>query len=157
GDPNNNFAGYVVQPGDYISAEVKPGGICTQRRGGGQPFTVTMSDMQQNWTFTTTSCLNAQQSSAEWIAETPYGCSTRVGYCPLTNFGIADYGEDYAPFPDTASASVGAIKNAAISSFGTRVQQITLVTDDRSSSVMAYPTALTDKESPADAATSFTI
>jgi Peptidase A4 family len=154
GNPDDNFSGYSVSPGDYISAEVKSrsssGG---PRHSGGQQFTVTITDQTQGWTFSTSSSVSAQQSSAEWIAETPYGCSTKSGFCLLTDFNVADYGEEFTPFSGTASATVSG-KTGAISSFGNDVQQAIMVSDP-SGAEMSVPSGLLDSDN--DPATSFSL
>jgi hypothetical protein len=146
-----------VLPGDYISAEVKSGtsgGTKGPHHGAGQQFTVTITDQTQNWTFSTSSSVgSAQQSSAEWIAETPYGCSTPSRYCLLSDFDMAKYGEDFTLSPNTASATVNGT-TGAIASFGSNVRQAIMVTDP-SGSEMALPSNLADTDR--DAATSFTV
>jgi hypothetical protein len=150
-----------IYPGDYISAEVKSGSSGLQGgprsfrvRSIGQQFTVTITDKTRGWSFTTTaSVTGAQQSSAEWIAETPYGCNTASGYCYLTDFGIADYGEAYTPFPDTASATVSG-KTGGIGTFGSTVQQAIMVSYPSGTYTMADPSPLGDGDT--DTPTSFT-
>jgi hypothetical protein len=158
GNPNDNFLGYAVSPGDIMWAEVKSGGAKGPHHGAGQQFTVTISDKTKNWTFTTTSSVSsAQQSSAEWIAETPHGCP---GYCPLAdfNFGLgaaAEYGEDYTLLENTASATVNGV-TGAIASFGNNVQQAVMVNYPSGSTTMAAPTGLTDSDKN-EGSTSFTV
>lgn len=110
GTPSTGFANYVVLPGDQMSAEVKVIGSCNQgprHQGGGQEFEVIITDLSSvnHWSFNTSSCLNAQRSSAEWITETPYGCKTKSHYCYLPNFGLAGYGDASTPLNNVVAAS----------------------------------------------------
>jgi hypothetical protein len=75
-----NFSNPVV-PGDKMSASVVV--------GGGGKFTLTISDVTQQWTQVTTQRLNkASLSSAEVIAEAP---SSRGGVLPLASFGTVNF------------------------------------------------------------------
>lgn len=134
-----------MSPGDTISAEVYPSGNVVKGHRGGQQFTVIIKDVTKGWSFTTSSSVSsAQQSSAEWIAETPYGCNTASGFCLLSDFGTADYGAADAPIPNTvtASATVSGV-TGALGSFGNSVQETIMVTDDRSGTpTMAQPSVL---------------
>ena len=133
-----------VSPGDAISAEVKYSGTATGRRGG-PTFTVIITDMTQGWTFSTTSVVSrAQQSSAEWIAETP--CCQRNGqFLPLADFGAANYGANFTSVPGTSYATVSSIAGP-IGSFGNNIQESTMVVESCAGSpsctVMAQPSAL---------------
>ena len=166
GDPDNNFKGFVVKPGDVLSAEVKttgggaagpppppgrggpgpagpgPGGAGP---GGALKFTLTISDSRsgfQEWTFSTSSMVpGAKQSSAEWIAETPSGCSTTSTFCPLADFVNVDYGSHYTGVLNTASATVGSA-TGPIGSFGNSVQQAIMVNAPSGANVMADPSPL---------------
>jgi len=55
-----------VSPGDSMTADVS---------AVGTSFTLTLSDNSQGWSFTTTQSSSVQESSAEWIAESPVGCN----------------------------------------------------------------------------------
>jgi hypothetical protein len=149
-----------VYPGDNITAEVLPTSAGRQAPGhGGQQFTVKISDLggtnpaSRPWSFSISSSVpGAEQSSAEWIGETPYGCSTKSGFCLLSDFGTAEYGEQFTKDSDTASATVSG-KTGPIASFGKSVQQAIMVSDP-SGTYMAQPSNLTDTDG--DSATSFT-
>lgn len=149
GNPDNSFEGYSVQPGDVISATVKYSGSAGakgHRQSGALQFTATITDESNShgWTFTTSSSVNgAKQSSAEWIAETPYGCSTASGFCYLSDFFTADYGEADAPISGTvtASATVSGV-TGALGSFGNSVQEAVMVTDPSGTPTMAQPSGL---------------
>lgn len=119
-----------VSPGDRISAEARfGGGIGGPRHRGGQQFIVTITDQTRGWSFTTSSSLpGAQQSSAEWIAEAPYGCSAASGFCELSDFGIVGFGHEFAPVFNafTNSATVCG-RTGTLGSFGARVLQAVMV------------------------------
>jgi hypothetical protein len=136
-----------VAPGDVISAEVKfiASGTSGPRRRTSQHFTVTITDESKAWSFTTSSTVpGAKESSAEWIAETPFGCTTASGYCDLSDFGIVDYGEEFAPVSKTvtASATIGGVTRA-LGGFA-NVEQAIMVSYPSGSSIMAQPAALQD-------------
>jgi hypothetical protein len=130
GNPDNGFAGYVVQPGDTITAEVKSGSA--GGKGPGKKFAVILTS-SRGWTFTATSSGNAQQSSAEWIAEAPC-CGSGNTVLPLANFGISTY--------SNSTATIGS-QTGGIGSFGANVQEVTMVTESApSGQIKAQPSAL---------------
>jgi hypothetical protein len=138
--------------GDVMSAEVKAGGGGAKGQHGGQQFTATITDVTQNWTFTTSSAVNgAKQSSAEWIAETPFGCKTPGGLCDLADFGVAEYGNHYTNVPNTEYATVGG-QTGALGSFGNNVQEAIMVNYPSGTTTMAQPSS-----PPAYKGTSFTV
>jgi hypothetical protein len=156
GDPDRQFHGYEVSPGDTMSADVKlsattgpgPGGrggriAGPAGHGGGPTFTLTISNQTKGWSFTTTSSVpGAQESSAEWIMETPFGCPTSSGYCPLSNFGTADYGDHYTFVPNTSFATIGS-STGPIGSFANKqVQQAVMVDYPSGTTTMAQPSSL---------------
>jgi Peptidase A4 family len=135
-------------PGDVISAEVKYSGTASGghgAHGGGPEFTVTITDVTQGWTYSTSSVVSgAKQTSAEWIAETP--CCQKGGqFLPLADFGTADYGADFTSVQSTSYATVSSI-TGPIGSFGNNVQESTMVSDSSCSGaacpVMAQPSGL---------------
>jgi hypothetical protein len=132
-----------VQAGDVISAQVKyAGGSGGRQFGGGHRFTVTLTDVTRNETFSTTSSVSgAKQSSAEWIAETPC-CASSGSVFPLADFHTVLYGVDNTSVVGTSYATVGNV-TAPIGKFGTNVQDITMVTDSTPSADMAVPSSLT--------------
>jgi hypothetical protein len=140
-----------VFPGDKISAEVIAGASSLKGVLSGQAFTVTITDETRGWSFTTTSSVpGAQQSSAEWIAETPYGCNTASGFCQLADFGIAYYGKKNTGVANTAFATVAGVTKA-LGSFGSSVQEAVMVNYPSGTTIMAQPSALDSTE------TSFTV
>jgi len=132
-----------VFPGDKISAEVKFSGssITGSRHRASRNFSVTISDETRGWSFTTSSSVpGAEQSSAEWIAETPYGCDTSSGFCQFADFGIVDYGDYFTGVGSTAYATVSG-NTQSIGGFGSSVQQAVMVTYP-SGTTMAQPSGL---------------
>jgi hypothetical protein len=128
--------------GDTISAEVTATGNSPKGGRGGQSFMVTITDETQGWSFSTSSTVsNAQQSSAEWIAETPYGCNTASGFCQLSDFNTAYYGEKNTSVPNTAFATVNGVTQA-LGQFGGNVQEAIMVNYPSGATIMAEPTAV---------------
>ena len=127
-----------VKPGDQISATVTYTGASRSFFGrSSSTFSVTITDKTTGRTYTTTGTVsNAARSSAEWIAEAP---SSNRGVLPLSNFGTAKFGLDYTAVPRSCYATVSGV-NGQISSFGSAVQQITMVTSR--SVTKAAPSAL---------------
>jgi hypothetical protein len=132
-----------VSPGDAISAEVKfigtaGGGF---RHRSGERFTVTITDETQGWSFTTSSTVpGARESSAEWIAEAPYGCDTASGFCQLADFGSADYGDSFTSVANTSFATVAG-KTQPLGSFGSSVQRAVMVNYPSGTTTMAQPSS----------------
>lgn len=140
-----------VQPGDIMSAEVThlggggpkgPG----PHHGGAPVFRMTITDVTQQWTFSTISAVpGAEQSSAEWITEALYGCGPeQTDYCNLTNFGTADYGQEYAPVPRgntlllTGSATVSGVTQV-VGDFTNSLQESIMVDSATGETILAEP------------------
>ena len=120
--------GLIVHPGDRMSAEVS---------FNGRSFTVSISNVNTGQSFSTSSRVrSAQRSSAEWIAEAP---SSSGGILPLANFGTVSYGTDNTGISSTCFATISGT-TGAIGSFGSSVQQITMVSN--SGTVKAQPSSL---------------
>ena len=66
----------VVSPGDQMSAKIT--------KGSGSSWTITISDMSRNETFSTVQTYTGPQTSAEWIEEAP---SVGGRIAPLANYG----------------------------------------------------------------------
>jgi hypothetical protein len=112
--------GMTITPGDHMTA---------QASFSGRSFTVTITDTTTGATFSTSSSVKrAQRSSAEWIAEAP---SSSGGILPLADFGTVNFSSSTA----TLNGSTG-----TIGSYGSSVQQITMVTS--SGTIKAQPSAL---------------
>ncbi len=117
-----------VSPGNVISAEVK-------YTGKGQ-FTVSIANLNTSQSFSKSAKVSqAQMSSAEWIAEAPWS----GGVLPLANFGTAYFGLDKTGVSSTNYATVGG-SAGNISSFGSSVQSITMVSN--SGATKANPSPL---------------
>jgi hypothetical protein len=89
-------------------------------------------------------------TAAEWIAEAPSGCNTASGFCQLSDFGVAYYGEKNTSIANTAFATVSGVTQP-LGSFGSSVQQAVMVNYPSGTIVMAEPSALDSTE------TSFTV
>jgi peptidase A4-like protein len=101
-----------------MSAEAKATG-----HGG---FTVTITDVTNGHSFSTSAKVNrAQQSSAEWIAEAP---SSSGGILPLADFGTVNFGLDHTGVANTCYATISGTQGA-FNSLGANVHKITMVTN----------------------------
>ncbi len=126
--PSFIISGIVVSPGDVMTAQVSR---------SGSHFTVTVTDDTTGKSFSKTKTVSsAQASSAEWITEAP---SSSGGILPLADFGTVSWGVDYTGVSGTNYATIGGV-TGAIGSFGSNVQQITMVT--ASGTVKASPSSL---------------
>jgi hypothetical protein len=76
---SRNINSVSVQPGDVMTASV--------HWNSGNSFTVTLTNTSTNETFSQTGSVNANRTSAEWIAEAPSG----GGILPLADFGTVDF------------------------------------------------------------------
>jgi hypothetical protein len=129
----------TITTGDKISAEVK--------YAGGK-FTATITDTTTRKTFSTSAKVNnAKRSSAEWIAEAPYS----GGILPLANFGTVYFGSDSTGVTSTCYATVNGV-TGPIGSFGSSVQEITMVSQSSSTTIKAQPSSSLSSDK-----TSFTI
>jgi hypothetical protein len=118
--PSFLISGLTIHPGDHMTA---------QANFNGRSFVVTITDTTTGLSFSTSAKVRgAQRSSAEWIAEAP---SSSGGILPLANFGTVSF--------SASTATIGGT-TGTIGSFGTAVQQITMVTS--SGTVKAQPSAL---------------
>lgn len=125
-----------IHPNDLITAEVKYIGAATgsgHRGGSGAQFSVTITDVTQGETFTTTSTASsANESSAEWITEAPC-CGAKNSILPLADFSSVQF--------SGGTATVQGV-TTPIASFGSNVQTITMVGAAAPHSVEAQPNAL---------------
>lgn len=124
--PSFTISGFTVKPGDVVSADVSYSGR----------FTVTLTDGSQSFT-TSKNVHSAQRSSAEWIAEAP---SSDGSILALANFGTSYFGSDYTAVPNTNYATINGV-TGTIASFGSSVQEITMVSSSTNPSG-AQPSAL---------------
>jgi hypothetical protein len=140
--PMYQITSLSIKSGDAISANV----VYTGSSGGSgrgffgrqsSTFTVTIKDITTGKSYTTTgNVANAARSSVEYIAEAP---SSYRGVLPLANFGTVNYGTDYTGVTATCYATVNGV-NGPLGSFGSAVQQITMVTSK--GATKASPSAL---------------
>jgi len=124
-----------IQPGDLMTAEVTYAGQTTGagHRGPGAQFTVTITDVTKGETYTVTSTApSANESSAEWIAEAPC-CGKANSVLPLSDFSTVQF--------NSGAATVQGAKRA-IASFGSNVQEITMVDQAAPHSVKAQPVSV---------------
>ena len=114
----------TIHPNDVISAEVVS--------NGGGWFTVSLTNVTTNQPSgsVSTQVPGAQQSSAEWIAEAP---SSSSGVLPLADFGTAVFSQNGA----TVGGATG-----SIGSFGSNVQDITMVGQRAPHPIKAQPSSL---------------
>jgi hypothetical protein len=137
--PSFLISGLSISAGDNITAE-------TSYSTSSRSFTVTLTNVTTGGTFSISSRVSrAQRSSAEWIAEAP----SSGGILPLADFGTVAFGLDNTTDPGTCDATIGGT-TGPIGSFGTNVQEITMVTN--SGAQKALPSGLaTDGTSFTDA------
>ncbi|MGA3289097.1 MAG: G1 family glutamic endopeptidase [Candidatus Bathyarchaeia archaeon] len=130
--PMYQITSLTIKPGDEISASVTYTGTSGGSGRGffgrqSSTFIATIKDMTTGKSYTTTQSVNnAARSSAEFIAEAP---SSYRGVLPLANFGTVNYGLGINTLaPGTCYATVGGV-SGALGSFGSAVQEITMVTN----------------------------
>ncbi len=140
------IAAIVVHPGDEMMASIV--------FNGGSSFTDSITDVTTGATFAVTGSVSgALRSSAEFIAEAPVVC--RLIFCklaPLANFGTVGFGQvnTGVTSPVNCVATIGGV-TGSIGSFGSAVQQITMIGQSSLHPVKASPSALSSD------GTSFTI
>ena len=127
--PSYLISSLTIHAGDAMSAEVKY---------SSGTFTASITDVTTGKSFSTSATVNAKRSSAEWIAEAP---SSNRGVLPLADFGTVYFGFDNTNVIGTCYATVSGV-TGAIGSFGSSVQQITMVKNSRILTVKAQPSAL---------------
>jgi hypothetical protein len=126
------ISGFTVKPGNTIKASVTY---------TSSAFTLYIEDVSTGQSFSITESVASlgytpAMSSAEWIAEAP---SSYFGVLPLANFGTVNFGYDSTAVTGTCYATVSGVLGS-IGSFGTAVQQITMVS--RRGSIKALPSSL---------------
>ena len=136
--PSVTIGTMTVHPGDKIGAEV----LYNTKTG---MFTDGIRDFTTGVQFVTSSAVSgAQRSSAEYIVEAPAICI--LVFCKLaslSNFGTVSFGQDATAI--TVKMNCDATINGvagSIGSFGTAVQQITMVSQSNHNTVKAQPSAL---------------
>jgi hypothetical protein len=116
----------TVKSGDAISASV------TYSAG---TFTLTISDTTEGWTYSKTgSQSGAQESSAEWIVETP---EVNGRLASLADFGTVTFsGCDATIAPSTTSEPIGTFSSSS------SCYAITIYNYPRANTVMASPSSI---------------
>ncbi|HEV2173486.1 MAG TPA: G1 family glutamic endopeptidase [Nitrospira sp.] len=133
--PSRTIASMVVHSGDVIAARVS--------YAAGM-FRVTIQDTTSGKTFTSTSAVSgAARSSAEFVVEAPAICS--IIHCKLaslSNFGTTGFGADNTGIAgfDCAVAVNGVL--ADIGTYGTTIQEITMVSQSNSAVIKSLPSAI---------------
>jgi hypothetical protein len=125
--PSHLISGLTISAGDTISAEVK--------YSGGK-FTTTLRDVTTGQSYSASAKVNAQRSSAEWIAEAP---SSSGGILPLADFGTVSFGTDYTSVASTNDATISGT-TGNIGSFA-NVVAITMV-NNAGTATKAAPSSL---------------
>jgi hypothetical protein len=93
----------TTRPGDAMTASVT--------WNGGTSFTLSMTDVTRNWTFTINkSSSSAKEASAEWIVEAPSGFQ---GVLPLADFGKVKWSAAAATILVSGVATTGPIDDAS--------------------------------------------
>jgi hypothetical protein len=136
--PSKNIGSIAVHPGDNIGAEV----IYNTKTG---LFTDGIRDFTTGTQFVTSSAVSgAQRTSAEYIVEAPETCILiKCSLTSLSNFGTVGFGQDATKI--TVKVNCAATINdvtGPIGSFGSAVQEITMVSQSNSAVVKAQPSAL---------------
>jgi hypothetical protein len=128
--PSPSYTIFTVKPNEVISAEVKY---------SSGTFTVSIRDVTSGKSYRTSATVrSAQRSSAEWIAEAP---SSSRGVLPLADFGTVYFGLDKTGISFTCYATLSGTTNP-VRSFGSSVQEITMVSSSRGHAVKASPSNL---------------
>ena len=131
-NPSHTITSVPVAPGNVISASV--------HYNGDSLFTTTITNETTGKSYSTppTTVPGAERSSAEWIAEAP--CTPSGGIQPLSDFGIAYFGQDYTNVSGTNDATDSST-SGPIGAFGSNVTKIIMV--DPSDKDKAVPSSLT--------------
>ena len=131
-----------ISPGQVISAAVT--------WVSGSTFSVALTDVTTSSTFSTTgSVSSAARSSAEWIVERPEVCSGfRCQLATLSNFGTANFGDDYTSVSGTSYATVNGVTGPVssftwhainmVSSFGGALDTTSGLSSDGTSFTVTY-------------------
>ena len=125
-NPSFTISSLSIKPGDRISAQVVY---------SGSEFTITITDETTGKSYSKSSTVRgAKRSSAEWIAEAPFGRSV----LPLADFGTILFGEDTTGVTGTNEATMGGT-TAVIGSFAD-IFEITM--ESSKGALEAVPSAL---------------
>ena len=137
---------FTVKPGDTMSAEVS----YQSTSGKKSSFTLTITDVTENETFTTTqSIATPARSSAEWVVEAP---SSGSGVLALDNFGTVNFTGAWA----TVSGTTGPIDDSAWSAIPIDISTRNSLQDTTSDPPTDSTTA-GFKEAAGDSSSAFTV
>lgn len=127
--------GGTVSPGDVIGARVWY---------SSGTFKVLIVDFTTHQSFTASKAVSsAARSSAEFVVEAPLVCSLlRCKLSTLSDFGQVGFGSDNTGVGLTCALVMNGVPGS-IGSFGSAVQQITMVSSSNPAQVKAQPSALT--------------
>jgi hypothetical protein len=126
----------VVHPGDIIGAQVSyTNGV----------FKIALKDFSTAKAYATTSTVSgASRSSAEFIVEAPETCVlVKCSLASLSDFGTVGFGSDNSgitAIPNCAVAVNGVL--APLGTYGSAIQEITMVSQSNPSVVKAQPSAI---------------
>src|SRR5262249_31565408 len=103
-------------------------------RNNGPQFQVTITDVTRSEKYSITSAVpGANMSSVEWIAEAP---ATSQGILPLANFNTVAF--------SSATATMAGHALQALGSFGTNIQELTMVSQANGNPSKAQPSAVSN-------------
>jgi Peptidase A4 family len=138
--PSRGIGSISVHPGDEIGAVV----VYSAKTG---LFTDAIRDFTTGQQFSTSSAVSgAQRSSAEFILESPALCGLlKCHLASLANFGTVAFGQDNTGLTlrINCAAQINGV-TGSIGSFGSAVQQITMVSQSNPTVVKASPSALSN-------------
>jgi len=125
-----------VKPGDEIGARVQ---------FSKNTFTIAIEDFTTGKMFHASSAVSgAQRSSAEFVVEAPETCVlVKCSLTSLSDFGTAGFGSDNTGI--TAAVNCAVTMNGVtgtLGSYGSAVQEITMVSQSNPSVVKALPSAI---------------
>jgi hypothetical protein len=123
---SKNIGAIAVHPGDVIAARVT--------YSSGSTFKVAIKDMTTGKSYSTSGSVSgAQRTSAEFIVEAPETCLLRCKLTSLSDFGTVSF--------SNCAVTVGGVL-ANIGTYGSAIQEITMVGQSNPSVVKAQPSAI---------------
>ncbi|MDG6902646.1 MAG: hypothetical protein JRM80_11910 [Nitrososphaerota archaeon] len=137
--PSHTISAITVHPGDVMAA------VVFYSAG---TFKAQIKDETTGAQFGASATVSgAARSSAEWIVEAPSTCLLKCHLTSLADFGTAKFGLDNTGISMTCELIMNGA-TGSIGSFGSNVQEITMVSQTNPSQVKAQPSALaTDGQS----------
>lgn len=124
----------TVSPGDVIEADVV--------WNSGHSFTATIKDVSNGQSFSTTGTdKKAPRTSAEFITEAPETCTLlKCKLTTLSDFGTVGFGTDNGGVTACTLGVGGSV--ADLGTFGSAIEELTMVSQSNSNVVKAQPSAL---------------